>query len=500
MKVKNLLINIIKYILNVCEIIGVYTVYTMNCVLTVIKSVFLRIANFFKRYVKPNVERFKKTFKECYVVLSEISSECYTKAKAHAKKYGKISGLKSFIKEFKASAFRNKQTVYKVISFVAPTIAVIAMMIMVSSFSNVTLALEVKYSNDSIGYILDEQVYNQATQIISKKVEGNADQVATKPKYNYKLVKSDLLSDADELSDAIIQNSNDVEQGYGIYVDGEFYAASKSEQLLYKALDSIKQRTIESTTADMAIFGKKTEIIKGFYLTNKISDLNEIIEILNYEVLPVESVSRESSKVEIEFKTITAKDNTKLEGYKKVNVKGKNGTLETIVETRYLNGVKQQSKVLSEKVIEKAVDEQIIIGTRKQPKMSININAKFAWPVERVAKSYVSCYYNGYGGHTGVDIAAPRGTQIYAANSGVVTKVLYTSYGYGNYFYVDIGNGMEVLYAHCSSIDVVAGQIIEMGEPIAKVGSTGNSTGPHLHFSVIANGNYVNPAPYLGIR
>lgn len=499
-KITNLVNKIIKYILNVIETMGIITVHIYNCVCTVIMSLSLKVKSFFQRVIKPNFQKVKRSFKEYYSIFAAIVKDCYKKAKSHAKKYGTISGLKNFIKEFKISALKNKQTLYKVMSFVAPTAAVLVMMIMVSSFSNVTLALEVKYSGEPIGYITDEQVFDKATEILSEKIEGNVAQVTTKPKYNYKLVKSDLLSDANELSEAIIRNSDEVQEGYGIYVDGKFYAASTKEESLYKALNNIKEKAKESTSADMAIFGKKTEIIKGHYFANKIYSVEKIVEILNYDILPVKTIARESVKNEIKYKTITAKDNTKLEGYKRVSVKGKNGTLEKIVETQYINGVKQNSQVISEKVIEKVVDEQIIIGTRKQPRMSINIDAKFAWPVERVAKSYVSCYYNGYGGHTGIDIAAPRGTQIYAAASGVVTKVYYTGYGYGNYFYVDIGNGIEVLYAHCSSIDVKVGQRIEMGEPIAKVGSTGNSTGPHLHFSVLLNGNYVNPAPYLGIR
>lgn len=71
--------------------------------------------------------------------------------------------------------------------------------------------------------------------------------------------------------------------------------------------------------------------------------------------------------------------------------------------------------------------------------------------------------------------------------------------GFGNYVMVSHGSGLVTLYAHCTSINVSTGQNVTKGQTIATVGSTGNSTGAHLHFSVLLNGTYVNPAPYLGM-
>ncbi|MEG1244300.1 MAG: M23 family metallopeptidase, partial [Oscillospiraceae bacterium] len=73
---------------------------------------------------------------------------------------------------------------------------------------------------------------------------------------------------------------------------------------------------------------------------------------------------------------------------------------------------------------------------------------------------------------------------------------------YGNRVIIDHGNGMSTLYAHClsGSLSVGVGQYVNAGDAIARVGSTGNSTGPHLHFEVRIGGKHVNPAPYLGLR
>ena len=100
--------------------------------------------------------------------------------------------------------------------------------------------------------------------------------------------------------------------------------------------------------------------------------------------------------------------------------------------------------------------------------------------------------------HTGIDIAASSGTPIAAADSGVVSLVNYGwGGGYGNYVVITHGNGYATLYAHLSAISVSANQAVLRGQTIGAEGSTGNSTGPHLHFEIRLNGAYQNPLTYL---
>lgn len=105
--------------------------------------------------------------------------------------------------------------------------------------------------------------------------------------------------------------------------------------------------------------------------------------------------------------------------------------------------------------------------------------------------------YGGIAFHSGLDIAADTGTAIRVALPGTVTAVGYDGSGYGNYIIVDHGNGLSTLYAHCSAVSVAEGQLVGQGAVIGGVGSTGKSTGSHLHFEVRLNGEQTNPRGYL---
>ena len=124
------------------------------------------------------------------------------------------------------------------------------------------------------------------------------------------------------------------------------------------------------------------------------------------------------------------------------------------------------------------------------------------WPVPGYGN--ISSYYgevrniNGVRDvHTGIDIPAPTGTPMVAANSGVVKYVRYYNSGYGYHLLIDHGGGNYTLYGHCSKILVTAGQTVQKGDTIALVGATGRVTGPHLHFEVYENKVRTNPLNFV---
>ena len=123
--------------------------------------------------------------------------------------------------------------------------------------------------------------------------------------------------------------------------------------------------------------------------------------------------------------------------------------------------------------------------------------AGFVWPVQGVITSGFGWRWGRM--HEGVDLAVPNGTPVVAAKAGVVIVAGWMG-GYGNLVVVDHGGGVATAYGHNTSVTVGVGQFVEQGQLIAYSGSTGHSTGPHVHFEVRINGSAVDPMGYLRRR
>ena len=148
--------------------------------------------------------------------------------------------------------------------------------------------------------------------------------------------------------------------------------------------------------------------------------------------------------------------------------------------------------------------EKKIIELEKLYQENSYTNSKLLWPSRN--STHIASYYGwravhpiyGYGRmHNGIDISASYGTDINASADGVVTLVLYDDVGYGWYIIVYHGDGISTLYAHCSKVLVKEGQAVKQGQVIGLVGSTGASSGPHIHFEVRINGKPQNPLDYV---
>jgi len=131
-----------------------------------------------------------------------------------------------------------------------------------------------------------------------------------------------------------------------------------------------------------------------------------------------------------------------------------------------------------------------VYATAPAPADAPRGSGNFMWPTS----GYLTQGY--YPGHEAIDIGAPTGTPIYAADTGYVSATGWMG-GYGNYVIINHGNGFETLYAHLSQIRVIPGQGVQRGQVIGLVGSTGRSTGPHLHFEIRQGGVKRNPIGFL---
>lgn len=162
--------------------------------------------------------------------------------------------------------------------------------------------------------------------------------------------------------------------------------------------------------------------------------------------------------------------------------------------------VEQNATIAS---LEAAVEEE----QKRLEAMGQNSNVRydggmFAWPAPaytRISSEYGNRMHPTLGVerfHNGLDMAAPSGSDVLAAYDGTVVAADYNA-SMGNYIMINHGDGLYTVYMHCSALYVSSGASVSKGSKIAAVGSTGRSTGPHLHFSVRLNGNYVNPRNYL---
>lgn len=229
------------------------------------------------------------------------------------------------------------------------------------------------------------------------------------------------------------------------------------------------------------------------YTVDTVLQLEDELNVTVVEpYLEVEVHYETRQKETIAYKVITEEDGTVFKGEKKVTQEGKDGEKDVTKIIRKRNGVIVGSSVVEEQVLVEAIDQVTVVGTKVMPSRG---TGSFTWPT---VGGYVSSQMGTRWGrtHQGVDIARPSSRTIKAADNGVVTEAGWQG-AYGNRIVITHNNGYETLYAHLSSIDVSVGQTVPQGTAIGVMGSTGRSTGIHLHFEVMKNGANVNPMSVL---
>ena len=160
------------------------------------------------------------------------------------------------------------------------------------------------------------------------------------------------------------------------------------------------------------------------------------------------------------------------------------------------------AQVAREAELESQIQDMVAELERQEAANNITSTGTYIWPLPGYSPG--SAYgwrmhpiYHEMRFHAGEDIGAPSGTPILAADSGIATVIPNNGNGYGNYIMINHGGGRVTLYAHMSAFAISNGQSVTQGQVIGYVGSTGNSTGPHLHFEVRVNGATTDPKSYF---
>lgn len=422
-------------------------------------------------------------------------------------------------------------------------------------FSIYTVGTTVTYNGEQIAAVESASAADSArTQL--EKITSRA--IGTKYTIDEKLLQysSGLLPrsevvDAAALEEDLSEEIGLVTYGYSLYVDGELIGATPYEGALDELLKQLKDGISDENTISCE-FAENVEIKPGYVSTDQVMNLGYLAETLystktaevTYEVKSGDTWSEianthgltsaellalnpgyDINKLSIgEVLTLSASvpyltmtvveqeryldaipydieytDSANLyKGDYKVISAGSNGSADVLANVTYVNGEEQERVILSSVTLKNPVTEQRLQGTKERPTWlptgtfrwpcSGNITSRFGY--RNLSYSYAST------NHKGIDIANRYGTAIYAADGGTVTYAGWMS-GYGYLVKINHGNGYETLYGHNSSLVASVGQHVYKGQQIARMGSTGNSTGNHCHFEVRYNGVPRNPVNYL---
>ena len=337
-------------------------------------------------------------------------------------------------------------------------VAIALFIIMTVILIKYQLVCEVTVDGEKLGYITDKEQFEQSVNEIINKEENNKLYTVIEKMPEYTLTFVDRTEEVNEekVLAKIEENSETTYKLYAVTVDGKEKATianlDEAESLVkelnkkYKDDLDVKVAIVDVITTDnekdvTTIKTAKTDITK---------ELDKQVEKKEAEEAKAKAAAKAKAQAKAKAKKTTS---TKKSTTKKTT---------TTTKVASLNGVKLTVKPVSG-----------VITSRFGNRESIRSHS-----------------------HSGLDIGAPKGTPIKAAAGGTVTFAGYSG-GYGYVVKISHGGGIKTYYAHCSKLYVKKGDTVSAGDKIAAVGSTGNSTGNHLHFEVVKNGTSLNPQHYL---
>ena len=428
-------------------------------------------------------------------------------------------------------------------------------MVVVLVCSTYTLGVTVSYDGEVVATVADQ---SQADEVVSNLESVTTRTLGEDFTLDESLVQysSSLMNRQDVVDEATLEEDLSAEiglvtQAYCLYVDGEYIGATPYEGALEELLERLKE---DATTEDTISceFAEDIEIKQEYVPSEDIMNLGYIAETLystksaevTYEVKAGDTWSEIANdhgltsaellelnpgynidKLQIgEILTLSASvpyltltvvqqeryvdqvnydieytDSANLwKGDYQVTSPGEYGAADVVASVTYVNGEETERTILSSVLLKEPVTEQRLQGTKERP--TWYPTGTFRWPTTGRITSYFGGRSSpggiGSTNHQGIDIAGSYGSGIYAADGGTVTYAGWMG-GYGYLVQIDHGNGYVTRYGHNSSLLVSVGDHVYKGQQIARMGSTGNSTGNHCHFEVRYNGVARNPLNYL---
>ena len=363
--------------------------------------------------------------------------------------------------------------------------------------SDVSISYNVRYNGKRVAQVESTSVYFEGAKMALDKVSSeNPEQLMEKPFFFPVLTINGGKSSSEDVANEILNNSPKIIKGYSVTLD--------SQQKLFVSNDAEFNSALNARLESFAVENGTTSFTNAVALSTvycaNVDFASEAEQTEFVNSLNVMTEVNTVKTIEIPYKTVTQKTTAELAGYNQVSTKGEKGEKQETHNIKYLNGQVIEDTTTHTAVLKEAVNEVVVVGVGKSyytaaEKMASSYG--FIWPLNKnVRGQFIVSYWGDGRGHKGIDICSPYGTSIYAANGGTVEYASWNN-DYGYNVIINHGNGLKTRYAHASKLLVKKGETVTQGQTIALVGSTGQSTGNHLHFEVILNGTRVNPMPYL---
>jgi len=359
-------------------------------------------------------------------------------------------------------------------------------------------SLDVTYGNKYVASISNEAVLTEATAQVNNALSASKSnnktitptmQISTPYSGTSNSGAKDVYAKLVDLSAGIVNDAS------GLYVDGVFFGSAldneKLNSMLTSYLDAAKEGYDGTTTTT---FDNNVQIKKDVYSADTLMTAEALFE----SAKPYLSVRLETDftiEYEKAYSVTYEYDDTLPDNHYEVIQEGKDGMQEVYYRLVYVDGVQTDAIVKNSTTTKAPVEEIVIVGTLE----SGTGTGDFCWPVP-AANNISSLFEYRWGSfHHGIDIAdiGIYMADIVASDTGIVTFSGWDDSGYGLMITIDHGNGYSTMYSHCEELYVNEGDIVYQGDTIAAVGSTGMSTGDHLHFEIWENGTAVNPCEYM---
>ena len=403
-----------------------------------------------------------------------------------------IESVKRLASTIKNSSTRVKQSAFAVV-------AVIAIMASLT-YTGVRIAYKVNYSGNIIATVSSKKQFDDALALVVSLVGGrDVESVVEQPKFSATMALNKNINNTEEVANAIINNTDEIVEAATLTVNGNaMLHADKDfvERSLKVRLNSFNVEGFECTSR----FASKVECMPGYFMVSQLDTNRRVEDVISS--LAVITEVKETSDVVVPYESVVEETDKQSVNYASVKVAGVSGISRTTKKVVMLNGIVQSTEEIGTQVVVPPVNEVIIRGTAKIPATAEELkqasSAGFIFPLPTGTWG-VSAYYGDGRNHKGVDLYAPSGTSIYAVAGGTVVFSGWKG-AYGNCVIIEHANGMRTLYAHARQVCCSVGDTVSQGEVIALVGTTGQSTGNHLHFEVIVSGRNVDPAPYINLR